>query len=68
MSDDVANEKAFTAQGDNTLSRQITMSLSPDQYERLFFQPTASKGDLAKRLGTTPRQVDKVDQLTTHAR
>jgi succinate-acetate transporter protein len=27
------------------------MSLSADQYERLFFQPSAAKGDLAKRLG-----------------
>ncbi len=67
MSDDVANEKAFTGQGE-TLSRQITMSLSPDQYERLFFQPTASKGDLAKRLGTTARQEVRVDQLTAYTR
>ena len=35
----------------NDLSRQVTMSLSADQYERLFFQPSAAKGDLAKRLG-----------------
>jgi hypothetical protein len=33
------------------LSSQMTLSQSPDQYERLFFQPTAAKGDLAKRLG-----------------
>lgn len=33
------------------LSRQMTVSLTPDQYERLFFQPTAAKGDLSKRLG-----------------
>jgi len=38
--------------GDGTgLSRQMTMQLSADQYERLFFQPTGAKGDLAKRLG-----------------
>jgi len=35
------------------LLRQMTVSLSPEQYERLFFQPTAAKGDLAKRLGTS---------------
>lgn len=33
------------------LGRQMTMQLSPDQYERLFFQPSQAKGDLAKRLG-----------------
>jgi uncharacterized protein len=33
------------------LNRQYTVSLTPDQYERLFFQPTAPKGDLAKTLG-----------------
>lgn len=35
----------------NPLSRQHTVSLTPEQYERLFFQPTAAKGDLSKRLG-----------------
>lgn len=36
----------------NGLSRQITVALSPEQYERLFFQPGApKKGDLAKRFG-----------------
>ena len=39
--------------GHNELSRQMTLQLSPDQYERLFFQPSAPKGDLAKRLGTS---------------
>jgi hypothetical protein len=37
------------------LNRQpttVTMQLSPDQYERLFFQPEKPKGDLAQRLGT----------------
>lgn len=33
------------------LARQVTLQLSADQYERLFFQPSAAKGDLAKRLG-----------------
>jgi len=36
---------------DNSLSRQLTLNISPEQYEKLFFQPTAAKGDLAKRLG-----------------
>jgi len=32
------------------LSRQVTVALSPEQYERLFFQPSAPRrGDLAKR-------------------
>lgn len=36
------------------LSRQITVALSPEQYERLFFQPSAPRrGDLAKRFGMT---------------
>jgi hypothetical protein len=35
------------------LSRQVTVALSPEQYERLFFQPSAPRrGDLAKRFGT----------------
>ena len=35
------------------LSRQVTVQLSPEQYERLFFQPSAPRrGDLAKRFGT----------------
>lgn len=33
------------------LGRQVTMQLSSEQYEKLFFQPTAARGDLAKRLG-----------------
>ena len=35
----------------NSLSRQMTVALTPQQYERLFFQPTAAKGDLSRRLG-----------------
>jgi hypothetical protein len=34
------------------LSRQVTVTMSPDQYERLFFQPSGpARGDLAKRFG-----------------
>lgn len=32
------------------LSRQMTVALTPEQYEKLFFQPSAPRGDLAKRL------------------
>jgi hypothetical protein len=45
----------------NDLNRQtttLTMQLSADQYERLFFQPEKPKGDLAKRFGTYPNQQD----------
>ena len=32
------------------LDRQVTVALSPEQYERLFFQPSAPRrGDLAKK-------------------
>lgn len=43
------------------LNRQmttLTMQLSADQYERLFFQPEKAKGDLAKRFGTYLNQQD----------
>ena len=34
------------------LSRQVTVTLSSEQYERMFFQPGGpSRGDFAKRLG-----------------
>ena len=34
------------------LTRQVTVTMSPDQYERLFFSPTGpAKGDYAKRFG-----------------
>ena len=50
-----ANGEKLTAMnsnnGANDLSRQVTYSLSQEQYERLFFQPSQAKGDLAKRLG-----------------
>lgn len=40
------------AGSDNPLSRQVTVQMSPEQYEKLFFQPTPARGDLARRLGT----------------
>jgi len=33
------------------LSRQVTLNLSQEQYDRLFFAPTVPRGDLARRLG-----------------
>ena len=34
------------------LSRQVTVTMSPEQYERMFFQPGAPlRGDYAKRFG-----------------
>lgn len=45
----IGAEKSYSSHAE--LSRQITLNLSPDQYERLFFQPSAGKGDLSKRLG-----------------
>lgn len=34
------------------LSRQVTVTMSPEQYERMFFQPSKPlKGDFAKRFG-----------------
>ncbi|KAI9727462.1 MAG: hypothetical protein M1828_006404 [Chrysothrix sp. TS-e1954] len=39
-----------TANGD-PLTKTMTMSLSNEQYERLFFQPSAPRGDLRTRLG-----------------
>lgn len=45
------NEKPNQGFENNALSRQYTVQLSSEQYERLFFQPTAAKGDLSKRLG-----------------
>lgn len=36
----------------NGLSRQMTVTMSPEQYERLFFQPNKpAAGDFAKRFG-----------------
>ena len=34
-----------------TLTRQVTVPLSPEVYERLFFQPNTHRGDLSQRLG-----------------
>jgi hypothetical protein len=36
----------------NRQATTVTMQLSADQYERLFFQPEKPKGDLSRRLGT----------------
>ncbi|KAJ4376505.1 hypothetical protein N0V86_006617 [Didymella sp. IMI 355093] len=45
------NSHNFTGNGAE-LSRQVTVQLSSEQYERLFFQPSAPRrGDLAKRFG-----------------
>jgi hypothetical protein len=52
----VMNGDKLSPMDTNDLSRQattVTMQLSPDQYERLFFQPDKAKGDLARRLGTS---------------
>ncbi|MCJ1305555.1 hypothetical protein MMC08_008369 [Hypocenomyce scalaris] len=43
-------EKSAASNG-NPLSRQVTVQMSPEQYERVFFQPTPARGDLARRLG-----------------
>ena len=52
MSEEYQYEDKISHTGNGeTLSRQVTMQLSSDQYEKLFFQPTAARGDLAKRLG-----------------
>ncbi|KAL9076671.1 MAG: hypothetical protein Q9157_003588 [Trypethelium eluteriae] len=40
-----------TSSENGTLQRQVTVQMSPEQYEKLFFQPTPARGDLAKRLG-----------------
>jgi hypothetical protein len=64
-SDDVSSEKPTNAQH-NELTRQITLQLSADQYERLFFQPNAARGDLAKRLGKALRnRIKFVDEGLT---
>lgn len=52
--------------GGAELSRQVTVALSPEQYERLFFQPSAPRrGDLAKRFGTFCHIVVEEMPLTT---
>ncbi|EOA88302.1 uncharacterized protein SETTUDRAFT_176858 [Exserohilum turcica Et28A] len=56
MSDTSAMEHEKIEMGSNPgrdetpLSRQLTVNLTPEQYERLFFQPSAPRnGDFAKR-------------------
>jgi hypothetical protein len=51
--------------GGAELSRQVTVALSPEQYERLFFQPSAPRrGDLAKRFGMFSHEASKHMVLT----
>ncbi|KAI9658887.1 MAG: hypothetical protein M1821_001847 [Bathelium mastoideum] len=45
------HEKLEHLSSENGLTRQVTVQMSAEQYERLFFQPTPPRGDLAKRLG-----------------
>ena len=54
MSDDNLEHKMeFNTQTNDAspLSRQMTVTLSPEQYERLFFQPGQPKGDFSRRFG-----------------
>lgn len=52
MSSDSIHEKMEMNNGHlENLSRQLTVQISPEQYEKLYYQPTQAKGDLAKRLG-----------------
>lgn len=45
------NEYANSGNG-SPLTRQMTVALTPEQYERLFFQPEGPRrGDLSKRFG-----------------
>ncbi|KZM24702.1 uncharacterized protein EKO05_0007117 [Ascochyta rabiei] len=48
---DFSDNNSFNLVGNSAeLSRQVTVQLSSEQYERLFFQPSAPRrGDLAKR-------------------
>jgi hypothetical protein len=59
----IAGEKTVNSHA-NDLSRQVTLQLSSEQYERLFFQPSQAKGDLSKRLGMAPFHV--ICKLLTH--
>lgn len=48
-------EKTNTNSDGAPLDRQMTVTLSPEQYERMFFQPSAPRhGDYAKRFGMSP--------------
>jgi len=51
LRDDSGEKLTTMDSSQNGLSRQMTMQLTSEQYERLFFQPSQAKGDLAKRLG-----------------
>ena len=52
MASHVEHEKSdYSTNSENALTRQVTVQMSAEQYEKLFFQPTPARGDLAKRLG-----------------
>ena len=53
MDHELSEHRGIGIAGESSpLSRQVTVALSPEQYERLFFQPSAPRrGDLAKRFG-----------------
>jgi hypothetical protein len=54
------------AQMGASLGRQVTVALSPEQYERLFFQPSAPRrGDLAKRFGMSTSNMRTRRETTT---
>lgn len=44
-------ERVAKESNGGNLSRQVTVQLNPEDYERLFFQPNPARGDLSKRLG-----------------
>jgi hypothetical protein len=46
------------------LERQVTVQMSSEQYERLFFQPSAPRGDFAKRLGTLDSSLARAVELS----
>lgn len=49
-SEHIDHKVEYNTGNGEALSRQVTVSMSPEQYERLFFQPTGpARGDLAKR-------------------
>jgi hypothetical protein len=57
MDHEMSEHRGIGITGESSpLSRQVTVALSPEQYERLFFQPSAPRrGDLAKRFGIRSR-------------
>ncbi len=53
----------------NALSRQVTVTMSPEHYERLFFQPESRRGEssLSKQLGRLIRPVERLLDHETHS-